>query len=192
MLVMSSKTVKFELSLEKLTVKFEGDIQIAERFQGEITGALNTLASTQNRMLAAGQAVPAAPPATEPPAAGGRRRGRRRKAGPGAGIDPSILDGVTVPSGNGDGSTAADQASASQGAKRQRRSSSGPSALITTLKTDGFFAAKRDIGAIRAALAQKGHSLQSNEVSPSLVSLTKQGVLKREQNEQAQWVYFAE
>src|SRR5688572_11109779 len=97
----SSKSVKFEISLKELKVTFEGDIQTAERMQGQITGAINSLASAQNRLLApAAATAPAATPIALP-GAGGRRR-RRRTAGTPAGIDPAILDGAVVPeNGNG-------------------------------------------------------------------------------------------
>ena len=78
-------------------------------------------------------------------------------------------------------------------APRTRRSSSSATALLTTLKDQGFFGnGKHTIGDIREELGRKGHSFQSNEVSPSLVSLTKGGVLKREKNAEKQWTYFAE
>ena len=64
---MTSKSVKFEISLEKLTVKFEGDIQFAEKVQSDITGALNTLASAQQRMIAAPKPAQQQSPAVVPP-----------------------------------------------------------------------------------------------------------------------------
>jgi hypothetical protein len=73
---------------------------------------------------------------------------------------------------------------------RRRRSGAGPSALLTVLKEEGFFAEKRTIADIRAALGKKGHTYKSNEVSPTLVSLTQQQVLKREKNADNQWIYF--
>jgi hypothetical protein len=97
-----SKTVKFEIELQGLKVKFEGDVQIAEKLSTEITGAITSLAAAQQKLLPAPQrATPAAaPPAADP----GPRRGasRRRRRPSGGGIDPAILDGTTVPT-NGDG-----------------------------------------------------------------------------------------
>ena len=180
----ATKNIKFEISLEKLSVKFEGDIQTAERLQSEITGALNTLASAQHKMLAPGPKV-VAPAVID---VGRGRRGRRRHKTNG-GIDPAILEGTTSPNGD-------DEAAAGSGngtASRARRSSGGATALLTTLKDEGFFGnGKRTIGEIREELGRKGHTFQSNEVSPSLVSLTKGGVLKREKNAEKQWIYFAQ
>lgn len=181
---MSSKSVKFEISLEKLTVKFEGDIQFAERVQGEITGALNTLASAQQRMLAGPS--PANIPVVElvPPARRGRRRRRGGSGTPG--IDPGVLDGL-----NGSDSNGAGDGVEADGGRRTVRGG-GPSSLIHELKSSGFFGTKRTIGAIRDALAMKGHTLKSNQISPTLVSLTRESVLKREKNPQKQWIYFAD
>jgi hypothetical protein len=185
---MSSKSVKFEISLKELTVKFEGDIQTAERMQGQITGALNSLASAQNRLLSPGAATNSTAPVVLPTA--GRRR-RRRSGAASPGIDPSILDATAVVPENGDGVIKDD---AGDAARRTRRTSGGnQTALITTLKTENFFSARRTIGDIRGELGRKGHTFKSNDISPALVSLTKSGVLKRDRDPQTdQWVYYAE
>lgn len=75
---------------------------------------------------------------------------------------------------------------------RARRSSGGQTTLLTALKDESFFTAKRTISDIRAELAKKGHTFKSNEISPSLVALTRDQVLKREKNGEGQWIYFAE
>lgn len=175
---MSAKSIKFEISLEKLSVKFEGDIQTAERLQGEITGALNTLVSAQQKMLA-----PAPRVITNVIAEShGVRRRRRRKGG--MGIDPSILDTETTSDGDGH--------APGNGATRRVRASGGATPLLTTLKTEGFFGSKRTISDIRAALGKKGHTYKSNEISPTLTALTRDEVLKREKDEKNHWVYFTE
>jgi hypothetical protein len=176
------KSIKFEISLEKLSVKFEGDIHTAERLQGEIAGAINSLASAQHKMLAP------VPNVVSPVIDAGRgQRGRRRRKGA-EGIDPAILDATTLT--NGDGEVDGENGS---GASRPRRSSGGATTLLTTLKDEGFFSGnKRTIGEIREELGRKGHTFKSNEVSPGLVWLTKNGILKREKNADKQWIYFAE
>lgn len=187
---MSSKSVKFEISLKELKVTFEGDIQTAERMQGQITGAINSLASAQNRLLAPATPSAVAAPITLPPSGGRRRRRRNGPATPG--IDPTILDGAAV-ADSGNGAGASDQGTPTA-ARRVRRSSGGNQApLITDLKGEGFFSTKRGIGDIRSALARKGHTFKSNEISPTLTRLTKDQVLKREQDtETGQWMYYAE
>jgi hypothetical protein len=78
-------------------------------------------------------------------------------------------------------------------ARRSRRTGgSGPTALLTVLKDGGFFASRRTIGDMKAALAAKGHTLKSTDLSPILVALTQQGVLKREKNSAKQWTYFVD
>src|SRR5687767_10935743 len=130
---MSSKTVKFEINLEKLSVKFEGDVHTAERMQGEVTGALNMLASAQSKLLSAGQpsVTTAAPSIALEPRVTSRRRRRRR---PTDGIDPSVLDGDFPSNGHGQAAEAAGDGHASP-----RRSAGGVVALLRNLKADGFF-----------------------------------------------------
>jgi hypothetical protein len=183
---MASKSVKFEISLKELKVSFEGDIQTAERLQGDITGALNTLASAQQRMLPA--PPKAAPPAQVVVASGGARRRRRRKALETTGIDPAILDGATESTnGNGDG----DSETVDREPRRTRRAGAGPRALLDALKQEGFFSQGPKTNAnVREALARKGHTLKSNEVNPPLVAMTKEGLLQREKTPDDQWVYF--
>jgi hypothetical protein len=185
--MMSSKTIKFEISIKELKVSFEGDIQTAERMQSQITGAINSLASAQHRLLApAPQAHSPAPALVE--GSGGRKRRRRRASAP-IGIDPAIIEGATV-SSNDDG---AEGDAPPEAKRRPRRTTNGnQTALITALKEDGFFAERRTIGAIKEALARKGHTFQSNELSPALVALTKAETLQRDKDAQVnQWVYFA-
>jgi hypothetical protein len=181
---MASKTVKFEIELKGLRVKFEGDVQIAERFSGEIAHAVNNLASAQNRLLPSPHSNTPQAQMTDGGVRRGVRRRKRSAPAPGAtgtkGIDPAVIDGATVVDENGTDSTQ----------PRRRRTGAGPSALIVTLKDEGFFGEKRAIGDIRAALGRKGHTYQSNEVSPTLVSLTQQAILQREKNDEGQWVYF--
>lgn len=157
---MASKTVKFEVELKGLRVKFEGDIQIAERFSGEIASAVNNLASAQQRLL------PAAPnaPTTSPPLDAGSRRGgrrRRRSVSASGGIDPSIIVEGTTEEANSSGAPETTEG-------RRRRSGAGQSALLMSLKQEGFFAEKRTIADIREALAKKGHTFKSSDISPTL------------------------
>jgi hypothetical protein len=85
-----------------------------------------------------------------------------------------------------------DATDADEGATRRRRTGAATTALITTLKAEGFFGSRKTLGAVRGALSEKGHSLKSGDVSPILVRLTQDGVLKREKNAAKQWVYYAQ
>jgi len=178
--------VKFEISLQGLSVKFEGDIQTAERMQNQITGALNSLTSAQNKLLAPGQSPTVASSVEVVPS---RRRRRRSKKVDG--IDPSILDANDlVPEGRSEGESSDGDGNRSS-ARRPPRSGATQTELLARLKSDGFFAERRTIGDIRAALSRKGHSFKSNELSPILVALTKKEVLQCEQNAEGQWIYYA-
>jgi hypothetical protein len=176
---MASKSVKFEISLEKLVVKFEGDIEFAERFQGEITGALNALSSTQTKLLS--QASPPQGDLDVATAKAKRRRRRRTSNADSATGLEDIVDGTVIDDTAGEGSTDA------SGAKR---TGAGTSARIVALKDEGYFATKRTLGAIKTALAAKGFTYKSGQITPVLVQLTQTGVLKREKSPQNQWIYF--
>jgi hypothetical protein len=182
----TSKTVKFEISLKELVVKFEGSIDQAKEFQGEVTGALHSLASTQARML--GPAKPAMNPVA--PASTTRRSSRKRRSSSSTvGIDPAILDGLPEPNGTG----IVDAPVIDISPSRTRRNGTGTTTLVLSLKAERLFATKQKIAAIKEALAKKGHTFQSNEISPILVSLTKKGDLKREKDPtDGQWSYYAE
>lgn len=183
---MATRSVKFEISLKELTVKFEGDIQTAERMQSQITGAINSLASAQNKMLASGQQ---AAPTPAPEIIGGRRRRRRGKKV--EGIDASVIDadvvstdGVASDGNNGNGDGSAEP-------RRARRSGEGPQPLIERLKSDGFFAGPRTISDVRAELSRKGHVFPSRDISPALTRLTKKGFLQRQSTTDG-WSYSAQ
>jgi hypothetical protein len=182
--VVSKRTVKFSISLEKLAVNFEGDAEIAERVHGQISGALGALASVQGRLLPGGTR----PSSPELPAvqidSSPKRKKRRRKAADVLDTS-SILDGETVTdaeSGNGD----------AESTRRESQSSGLLTTLLTGLKDEQFFASKRTLGAIRDALSTKGHSYKNTDISPMLTRFTQKSILKREKNPQKQWVYFVE
>lgn len=177
---MATRSVKFEISIEKLSVKFEGDIQMAEQMQSQITGAINNLASAQNRLLAPSR-PPAASPALE--VLPSRRRRKRRKSMDD--VDTSILDAEVVSSSVGSDDNSSDSAPA------RRRTGAAPTALVTALKTEKYFDDRRTLGDVRVALSQKGHTFTSQDINPILVRLTQDGVLKREKNAAKQWVYYA-
>jgi len=181
---MSSRNVKFEISLKELSVKFEGDIQTAERMQSQITGALNSLSSAQNKLLAPGQPATGTPAVDATPARRRRRRSKRIE-----GIDAAILEADVV---SGDGAQGESTSGDGSGTvARRRRSGAAQTELLTRLKNDGFFSERRTISEIREALSRKGHTFESNEVSPILVSLTKKELLQREKNSEGQWLYYS-
>lgn len=72
-----------------------------------------------------------------------------------------------------------------------RTSSNGTSArsLVEEIQSEGFFAQDRTIADIREELLNRGHSFKSNEISPSLVALTKNKTLSRKKGENGQFVY---
>lgn len=181
----ASKSIKFEISLKELKVTFEGDIQTAGQIGSQVTGAFNSLVSAQQKLIGGGATPSATPPAV---AAVPRRRGRGRRASS-SGIDPAIIEGAAVPE-NGSNGNGADAGAA--GAARPRRSTAGGKTLIGALKEEGFFSEKRTLGDVREHLSTKGHILKNSDISPALVTLTRNGTLKREKHVNGQWIYSAD
>jgi hypothetical protein len=115
----------------------------------------------------------------------GRRRARRRGGGGSTGAGDAAGAGAD----NDDPVTAEEDGAANDGGRQPRRS--GVVSLITQVKDEHFFDAKRTIADIRDELAKKGHNLKSSDISGPLLSLTQQNVLKREKDGHLnQWVYF--
>ena len=73
------------------------------------------------------------------------------------------------------------------------RAGRGPSTLLDQLISEGFFATKRDIGAIIEHLREKkAHSFKPNELSGVLARFTRSDRLKRESNKDGQYEYYKE
>jgi hypothetical protein len=100
----------------------------------------------------------------------------------------SVLDAETA---TGQPDDASDDAATGEGGTPRRRTGAATTALLTTLKSENYFTERRTLGDVKGALGQKGHTLKSQDISPVLVRLTQDGVLKREKNPAKQWVYFA-
>src|SRR6267143_662659 len=171
----AGKSVKFEISVEKLSFKYEGDLPSAERMHGDVAGALTSLMA--QRMLTAPSKPPSVPPiVTVEPAGGRRRSSRRRRASVSAGTEAVNNDVAVVSEADAEVADVADRSS--------RRTGPGAQSLMTQLKTVGFFNTKRTNADIHGALAQKGHTFRAAELSTRLVRLTQKGVLKREMDPQ--------
>lgn len=181
-----SKSVKFEISLKELKVTFEGDIQTAERMQGQITGAINSLTSAQQRLLSAGQGTAPVATVVEPAVVVPRRRRRRRGAGT-SGLD-SALSGA-------DGTDSSEEdVVESPRARVTRRAGTGDNlpGLLAQMKNEGYFAEERTTGHVRDELSKRGQNYRSNEISTALLNLTQQQQLRREKVPgKNQWKYQA-
>lgn len=177
---MSTKNIKFEISLKELVVKFEGSIDQAKDFQGQVAGAQNSLASVQGRMLAPPTKVDSSQ-GTAPLSNSRKTRKRRPSA---VGIDPAIVEGLPEAGTDGDPADSVIDVTPTR-----KRTGTGTTDLIVALKSEGFFLQKRTNASIREELARKGHTFKSNEINPVLVKLTQKNVLKRDKNGD-QWIYF--
>jgi len=74
---------------------------------------------------------------------------------------------------------------------RQNTKPNSARSLIQELNAQGFFEQDRAIAEIREELLTRGHSFKSNEISPTLLSLTKQKLLARRKDEAGRWSYRA-
>lgn len=90
---------------------------------------------------------------------------------------------------------ASPQAVSAEGQQENERMSrakpNGARGLIEEMKHDGFFAQDRAISEVREELHTRGHTFKSNEISPVLLSMTKQKALSRRKDESGSWVYRA-
>jgi hypothetical protein len=173
---MTNGKVKFKISIKELSVEFEGDIQTAERIQQQVTGAINSLATAPNRLISGGQQQSVTDAIDVSPVR--RRRRRRSKAADIGGDEGSPIELGAADAGE-DVST-----------RKSNRRGEGQTSLITSLVNGGFFATRKTAGEIRDQLSKKGHSFKSNEISPTLGRLTREGILQRDRNNDNQWVYF--
>jgi hypothetical protein len=172
---MTNRKIKFKISIKELSVEFEGDTLTAERIQEQVTGAINSLATAPNRLVGSGQEQYTSNIIDVSPAR--RRRRRRTKAAENGGeASPAEVEAVI---GGEEGP-----------ARKATRRGEGQKQLITAFIATGFFGEPRTVGEIKEQLSKRGHSFKSNELSPSLGRLTREGILQRDKNDK-QWVYFA-
>jgi hypothetical protein len=95
--------------------------------------------------------------------------------------DPNVIDEVPAAQTNG--------TKAKKQSRSRRPKANTPRATMVTLRAEGFFDTKRDIGAIQEVLSTRGRNFKSNELSPALVALVQKNILKREKNESGQYEY---
>lgn len=84
-----------------------------------------------------------------------------------------------------------DTATDSNGERTSRSKPNSARSLVEEMKDDGFFAQDRAISEVREELHTRGHSFKSNELSPVLLSMTKQKSLSRRKDNNGGWVYRA-
>lgn len=84
-----------------------------------------------------------------------------------------------------------DSAADSSGERTSRGKPNSARSLLDEMKDNGFFAQDRAISEVREELHTLGHSFKSNELSPVLLSMTKQKSLIRRKDDNGGWVYRA-
>lgn len=71
-----------------------------------------------------------------------------------------------------------------------RKTKVGPMNLLLELIADGFFREPKELGAVRAALAGKGHIYPVTSISPLMVRLVRRRELRR-LKERNRWMYVS-
>jgi hypothetical protein len=71
-----------------------------------------------------------------------------------------------------------------------RKPKLGPMSLLHELIADGFFREPKELGAVRAALAEKGHFYPVTSLSPLMVRLVRRKELRR-LKEKNRWMYVS-
>ncbi len=72
--------------------------------------------------------------------------------------------------------------------KRQNKTRPTPMGLLSELIAEGFFAKPRELGAVGAALREKGHFYPATTLSPVVLRLVRKKELRRIK-EKKRWTY---
>ena len=184
---MATNKIKFKMSIEKVTVEFEGDYEHGRALQQGINRTVSGLADLQNRAMGMEDQNPNPKLIEQTKTSDSAPPGRRRRGG---GRRKSAA-------ANGDGSTPETEASGdseANGDTERRSSGVSPTGLLVELRKGGFFSEKaRTSGDVLAELHRKGYSmLRANDLTYALRALTQKDVLRRDHDDQQnQWVYAA-
>jgi hypothetical protein len=168
---MASNKVKFEMSLEKLSFKFEGDYEKGQHLQQGISRTFGDLAKLQHQ--ASGADYPGETKLLEAAVTERRPvRHRRRRT-----VAESEHGAATDNDDSGEPGP---------------RKSSGVSIkeLVLALKGQQFFETARTNAQVTAELNKKGHThVRENHLTSTLKRLCTSDILKRDQNSEGIWVY---
>lgn len=181
---MATRRVKLEISIEKFSVKYEGDVETAQAVQDSVTRSLGALAEAQGRVIdvtpheePAAPALPSAPASPTP-----RRVKPRRKAIP-AGVQGSDTNGASV--GNEDDQNIA------KTPKGRRPRGIGSRSMLFRLLEEGYFSSEeyRPVDEIRDRLVTKGYTFDVRNIASDLSELTKKEFFVRQKNDKGKWAY---
>ena len=179
---MASRRIEFELTIEKLSFKFKGDQQTAERIQGTMNSMLAAVTDAQDAMTDPEENTTkllTTIPAPDISARGASRRRGRNK-------NNSSAKTSTDASGGGDVS---EDASGKSPRPRRAKSVSAQD-LIVTLGKEGFFTQHRTAAEVQIALSKKGHNFEGRQLGTPLLRLTQKDFLSRDKNEEDVWAYI--
>lgn len=172
--------VKYELSFEKLTFKFEGDRYTGQAVNRSMNRTFGSLLEAQNRVIDITPEEPINQPAlpSAPVAVPLRRRRHRARPKPAAnGESPSHI------------AVDANGATDAKSAKPRRYRSEGFRTVAYRAIADGYFASHRTAAEIHDELAKRGFTFDPKNVASELTTLTKKGFLAREKNGDGIYAY---
>jgi hypothetical protein len=173
---MASQKMKFEMSIEKLSFKFEGDFEQGQRIQNGISKALGEIASLQSGAVGL-PATQAEARVVESPAAASTPRHRRKRKGVASTEESS--DETIGTSGEDDAAAAA-----------RRPSGASPKKLLMELRHDSFFDSGKKYGEIIAEINRRGHTkILPTSLPAALATLAQDKVLNRNKSAEGVWVY---
>jgi hypothetical protein len=165
--------------VDKFIIERETEIENHASLEDDVHEVVGRVISAPAQLLAldatATTQTPQEPvvPSSLPTAQSNKRRRRRRHHGDTAEMADRDEPGENGPAPN-----------------RSTKPNSARS-LIQGLHAHGYFAQDRTIAEIREELHTLGHTFKPNEISPTLLSLTRQKTLARQKDEAGHWTYRA-
>jgi hypothetical protein len=170
--------VKFELSVEKITFKFEGDSGTGQAVNRAMNHTLGSLMEAQNRVIDVTpepllRALPSAP---TPPKRKHRKHQRATQS----------TNGPHQPPGDSN-----DESPHAKTSKQRRSRSEGFRTQAYRLLSEGYFSSPRTAAEIQGELATKrGFTFNIKNVTSDLTHFTKKGYLARDTNGDGKYAYF--
>jgi hypothetical protein len=172
--------VKFELSVEKITFKFEGDQDTGQAVNRAMNHTLGSLMEAQNRVI---EVVPYEQPRALPsvPATTAAPRRRRRRARPNR-----VVNGDATPPARVVPSSEPPLGKAS---KPRRPRSEGFRAQAYRLFAEDYFSTPRTVADIQTELVERGFTFDVKNIASELTSFTKKGFVVRKRNHDGHFAY---
>jgi hypothetical protein len=179
---MASQKMKFEMNIEKLSFKFEGDFEQGQKIQTGISKAIGEIANLQNGAMGLPPIKAADARVLESNTSVSEVRKRRRKRK----VADSPSEETLATNGGGEETTEAQ----SEGAGTRKPSGVSPKGLLMELRKDGFFEEGKIQGEVVAELAKRGYTkILPTSLPHAFTKLVQEKILSRDKNSDNVWVY---